>query len=577
MSLPASGMATVSTSVSRKAGSRTDVQTGDASLPAISYERHPGAATDPLPGTYRRREPEKCVLHTVVREHLETFLEQARDFGGEGYPYFIEGEFRRYLGCGILSRGFARLRCPACGHERLVGFSCKGRLCPSCVGRRMADTAAYLVDQLLPEAGYRQWVLTFPWTLRFRLAVDRKLFSALISAFLRTLFAWQRRRGRAIGIRDGQTGAVTFVQRFGGALNLHPHAHSLVPDGLFVPGAEDRLTFVPLPDPTTEQVEDLTLKIARRLTGVVERLCADAFETDALLEKTAASLQQALAAAVKAPVSPSQLGLLGQDPQAPTKPLCARVAGFSLHGAQAVSAGDREALERLCRYGLRPPFAQNRLSVLTDGRVAYRLRRPWPNPLGTSWLLLEPLDFLKRLAALIPAPYTHMIRYHGILANRSQWRELLPEPPPHPSAEDPVDAPAAAAEATGPNTTDGQAASTSTPPRRRRAHLKWAQLLRRVFHLDALKCPQCKAAMLVLAFISDPPVVSKILRHLKLPTTPPPLGAPRNMWEPESYPLIPPMDEHGIDERDLAGTDDGAQIPLRTTRSHPDAARSPPP
>jgi hypothetical protein len=59
--------------------------------------------------------------------------------------------------------------------------------------------------------------------------------------------------------------------------------------------------------------------------------------------------------------------------------------------------------------------------------------------------------------------------------------------------------------------------------------------------------------MVVLAFISDPPVVSKILRHLKLPTTPPPLAAPRDMWEPESNLLIPPMDEHGIDERDLAG------------------------
>ena len=81
----------------------------------------------------------------------------------------------------------------------------------------MADIAAYLVDQLLPEAGYRQWVLTFPWTLRFRLAVDRKLFSALISAYLRTLFAWQRRRGWA--------------------LNLHPHAHSLLPDGTGIPGS----------------------------------------------------------------------------------------------------------------------------------------------------------------------------------------------------------------------------------------------------------------------------------------------------------------------------------------------------
>ena len=360
------------------------------------------------------------------------------------------------------------------------------------------------------------------------------------------------------------------------AANLHPHAHSLVPDGLFVPGAENRLTFVPLPEPTTEQIEELTLKIARRLTAVVERLCDDASETDALLEKTAASLQQALAAAVKAPVSPSQLSLPGQDPQPPAKPLCARVAGFSLHAAQAVSAGDREALERLCRYGLRPPFAQDRLSLLPDGRVAYRLRRPWPHPLGTTWLLLEPLDFLRRLAALIPAPYTHMIRYHGILANRSRWRELLPQPPAHPSAGDPLDAPASAAKATGPPAAGQQATSCSTPPRRRRAHLKWAQLLRRVFSLDALECPQCQAAMVVLAFISDPPVVSKILRHLKLPTTPPPLAAPRDMWEPESNLLIPPMDEHGIDERDLAGTDEGAQRPVRTPRPHPDAARSPP-
>jgi hypothetical protein len=75
---------------------------------------------------------------------------------------FLEREFRRYLHCALLARGFARLRCPDCGFERLVAFSCKGRLCPSCMGRRMADQAACLVDDLLPEAPYRQWVLTFP-------------------------------------------------------------------------------------------------------------------------------------------------------------------------------------------------------------------------------------------------------------------------------------------------------------------------------------------------------------------------------------------------------------------------------
>jgi hypothetical protein len=261
------------------------------------YERHPGAASAPLSEGYRRREPEKTVLHGVVREHLETFLAQARRLHGEGYPRFIEREFRRYLDCGLLCHGFARLRCPGCGHEQLLVFSYKGRLCPSCVGRRMADTAAYLVDQLLPEADYRQWVLTFPWALRFRLAVDRLLFTALLRTFLRTLFAWQRHRGRTLGIRDGQTGAVSFLQRFGGALDLHPHIHSLLPDGLFVPADEGLLTFIPLPPPTDEDVAALALKIARRLTTVIERRCDDACETDSLLEQTAAALQQALAVA----------------------------------------------------------------------------------------------------------------------------------------------------------------------------------------------------------------------------------------------------------------------------------------
>jgi len=536
---------------------------GARSLPAISYERHPGAACEPLTGVYRRREPEKSVLHKVVRDHLETFLDRARDFGGEGYPYFIEGDLRRFLSCGILSRGFARIRCPACGYERLLGFSCKGRLCPSCVGRRMADTAAYLVDHLLPEAGYRQWVLTFPWALRFRLAVDRKLFSALISAFLRTLFSWQRLRGRRLGISGGQTGSVTFVQRYGSALNLHPHSHSIVPDGLFVPGRGDRLSFVTLPDPTTEDVEALLLKAAKRLTTVVEGLCADDFETEALLSKTVASLQEALAAAVKPPVEPSLLSLPGEDLEPPEKPLCARVAGFTLHAAQMVAAGDRDGLERLCRYGMRPPFAQERLSLCSDGRVAYRLRRPWPHAMGTTCLILEPLDFLKRLAAIIPAPYAHVVRYHGLFANRSRWRPLLPAPPSPPSAR----------AGTAPAKQDS---STPAGPRRR-ARLPWAQLLLRVFSANALVCPKCSSPMVVLAFISDPPVIIKILKHLRLPTEPPPVAPARGYWDPEPGLPLPPAEL--IDGCDQALTEVGAEIlallPAAPV-SPPRGARSPP-
>jgi hypothetical protein len=147
---------------------------GPRPLPAIIYERKPGAAASSPRSFYRPREPHSCVLHRIVREHLDSLLDEARlvSTNGEGYPVFVEHEFDRYLGCGILSRGFARLRCPSCGFERLVPFSCKGRLCPSCRARRAADVAAYLVDHVLPEAPYRQFVLTFPWPLRFPLAFD---------------------------------------------------------------------------------------------------------------------------------------------------------------------------------------------------------------------------------------------------------------------------------------------------------------------------------------------------------------------------------------------------------------------
>ncbi len=77
----------------------------DPSLPTIAYQRHPDAATAPLPHGYHRREPEKSVLHAIVREHLETFLAQAPRLHGEGYPRFIERQFRPYVDCCSRSQG----------------------------------------------------------------------------------------------------------------------------------------------------------------------------------------------------------------------------------------------------------------------------------------------------------------------------------------------------------------------------------------------------------------------------------------------------------------------------------------
>ena len=85
-------------------------------------------------------------------------LNAADDWDAQRVPAYVEREFRRYLECSILAYGFARARCPDCGHDFLVAFSCKGRgLCPSCNARRMAETAAHLIDHVFPPLPVRQW------------------------------------------------------------------------------------------------------------------------------------------------------------------------------------------------------------------------------------------------------------------------------------------------------------------------------------------------------------------------------------------------------------------------------------
>jgi hypothetical protein len=159
---------------------------------------------------YISRRPEESLLYRVIAEELETFLarQQERD---RPVPPFVEREFRSFLDCGILERGFLRLRCESCGHDRLVAFSCKRRVwCPSCAGRRMADTAAHLVDRVFPVAPVRQWVLSVPFALRYRMAYDTHLTSGVLNVFIRALFGHLQRRARnLLGLGSSQCGAVT--------------------------------------------------------------------------------------------------------------------------------------------------------------------------------------------------------------------------------------------------------------------------------------------------------------------------------------------------------------------------------
>ena len=156
--------------------------------------------------------------HQIVREYLAWFLAgvDART-DGNGLPPFVTCEFRRFLGYGVIGRGFARVRCPDCAFERLIPFSCKGRgFCASRGSRRMTERAAYLVDRIFPDdVPVRQWVLSVPHRLRYRRAYDHALCRAVVQAFVRAVRTFHRCQARRAGLGDGEKRMAAGLQRSG--------------------------------------------------------------------------------------------------------------------------------------------------------------------------------------------------------------------------------------------------------------------------------------------------------------------------------------------------------------------------
>jgi hypothetical protein len=517
--------------------------------------------------TVIRRAPEQTVLHAVVREHLATFLAEVRERGdGQGLPSFVERELREFLTCGTMARGFARFQCGGCRREILVAFSCKGRgFCPSCCGRRMCELAAHLVDGVLGGLPVRQWVLTLPHRLRYRLAYDHRLCRIVLGVFARALLGFERRRGREHGV-EGRGGAVTAIQRCGSALNTNIHFHTLVAEGVFEGGIESPLCFIPSPSPPTDvEVARLLVAVRRRIVRLVRRHGIEledggaGEQTTDLLSLDCPALAEIQGASVLGRVATGPRAgrwvvRLGGDPTAPVVitggPRQAHLKGFDLHANVAVGAGDRTRLEHLCRYVLRPPVAHDALEQTADGKVLLRLRRPWSD--GTRAIRFEPSELLEKLAAMIPRPRANLLIYHGAFAPRGCCHESLAGPTGAAAATEAAaqrqggTVPCATAWPDGgpsiggppPSGPDGGVdAAARAPPAGadylRPRHFAWADLLRRTFAVDVLACPGCGGRLRLLATIAQREVIEKILAHLRLPVDlpgPAPPGAPE--WLP---------------------------------------------
>jgi hypothetical protein len=322
----------------------------------------------------------------------------------------------------------------------------------------------------------------------------------------------------------GQGGAVTLIQRFGSAANLDVHLHCLVLDGVYRSDAEGVPEFIEAAAPTDEALHALLHTVIARLMKMLTRRGvlvedtgrswlaepdADGDEAPTLRPLQAAAVTYRIAFGSRA--GQKVLTLRGAMPREVTarQPLCADVDGFSLHAAVRIEAHERRRLERLCRYITRPALSDERIQVNAAGQVELELKTPWRD--GTTHLVMSPLAFMQRLAALVPRPRLHLIRYHGVLAPNAKLRaRVVPQGPPAPGhAATEVEARAECEEA--------------EPVRARPQRMGWARLLKRVFDIDLQRCPRCGAGQVkIIAAILERAVIGKILTHLGLDPQPPP-------------------------------------------------------
>lgn len=281
---------------------------------------------------YRPRRPEKTVLFEVIKRHHATWHKEHEKTEGP-VPYYIFKEFQKYLGCGILAKGFACAHCDDCRKDFLIAFSCKGRgICPSCNTRAMVETAAHLVENGLPRLPFRQFVISFPMRIRHYLQTHE-----ILQSVLRIVVSEIRKRLIACSpdVSNPQIGAISFIQHFGNALNYHPHFHLVVADGIF--SGEAALQF---------HEAFLTQDDIADTQDCIQKRVLQFFYKRGLFDKETIEKMQSY-----------------------------ENSGFSLDGKVRIESWDRDGLERLIRYCTRPPFKSENLRW-NGPWLIYRLPKP---------------------------------------------------------------------------------------------------------------------------------------------------------------------------------------------------------
>ena len=241
-------------------------------------------------------------------------------------------------------------------------------------------------------------------------------------------------RLKAEGVANGQSGAVVVVQRTSSDLKLNPHLHLVVLDGAYGELDVSTVGFTALPRLSTRDVGEVLETICTRVVKLLRRrglLVDGALEPQVEADEELSSLAVSAVSGQSPPAGPEWrrrvLPPLVPRALAFDKPLCAGKDGFTLHAATHAGALDPVGREALCKYVVRPAVAQERITHGPDGLVRIALKRPFAD--GTVAIDLDPLSLLSRLAASIPPPRLHTVRYSGVLAPASKLRaRIVPQP-----------------------------------------------------------------------------------------------------------------------------------------------------
>lgn len=433
---------------------------------------------------YKPRNHEASPFYKLVRDNFDRFEAEYPEKYQKVYGYWrpvIRSSIDKFLKCGDLREGFARVRCPKCKKEFFVAFSCKRRgCCPSCDKKRSLLLAYRLNDEVLADVPHRQFVFTIPKRLRVYFRFDRKLLGKLCRAAYETICEVFK-----LDV-DGDLGVpamICAIQSFGDLINFHPHLHIILAEGLFLDSGD----FVHIPNTCMQSAEKLWQ----------ERVFSLLLDEHKINEETVANMRSW------------------------------KHSGFSVDNSVRIKRGDKAGMQRLVEYITRCPFSLARMISRTEeGKVIYRASRgnciPFPISgdatlmagIPRNFEVFDPLDFLAEVTQHIPNKGEHQIRYFGFYSNKSRGMRNKQH-----QQENSVN-----------NVTEPVSKSKPLTETLRKWKMTWAMLIKMVYEVDPLECPNCGEQMRIISFIeakTQPGVVRKILKHCglwkgKKPRPPPP-------------------------------------------------------